>query len=129
METRKAPRINIDLKVISRIDEDAQQKFGLVCGEIFEVNVVDITESGVGILSKFFLPKGLIVKLEIEGAVFNLKEIMKIKGEIRYCNYIKDLGYRCGVKFLNVPDIYREAISRFISSYERRKAPRIKLAE
>ena len=129
METRKASRINIDLKVISRIDEDAQQKFGLVCGKTCEINVVDISEGGVGILSKFFLPKGLIIKLEIEGAVFNLKEIMKIKGEIRYCKYTKDLGYQCGVKFLNLSDVYRETVSQFISMHERRRTPRIKLAE
>lgn len=129
METRIALRIDIDLKVVSKIDEDYQQKFGLVCGKTFEVKGMDVSELGVGILSKYFLPKGLIIEAEIDGAFFGLSEIMKIKGEVRHCRYIRNLGYRCGLKFLNLPDTYRKAIVQTILVQERRKAPRVRLAD
>ncbi len=129
METRIALRIDIDLKVVSKIDEGYQQKFGLACGKNFEVKGMDVSELGVGVLSKYFLPKGLIIEAEIDGAFFGLNETMKIKGEVRHCQYIRNLGYKCGLKFLNLPDTYRKAIAQTILTYERRKAPRVRLAD
>lgn len=129
METRSAPRVSINLGVISRIDDKNGQKFSLSKGNIFEVKVVDISVSGVGIVSKYFLPKGLSIELEIDGKPFGLDEAMKIKGEIRYCNYIKACGYRCGVKFINILGNYAAKIAELIATYERRKEPRLKLPE
>lgn len=129
METRIALRINIDLKVVSKIGEESQQKFGLVCGKTFEVKGTDVSELGVGIISKYFLPKGLIIEAEMEGAFFGMNEIMKIKGEVRHCQYIRNLGYKCGLRFLNLSDAYRKAIVQTILAYERRKSPRVKLAD
>jgi len=127
--TRSAPRININLKLISRVDEEIKQGFSLAKGNAFEVDAVDISMLGMGLVSKYFLPKGLRVELEIDGKLFNLDNPMKIKGEIRYCRYVKPSTYRCGVKFINIPDECKEKITQFITNYERRKEPRLKLSE
>lgn len=129
METRKAPRIDINFKVLSKPVQELKQKFALVSGNKFEVKAVDISEIGIGLVSEYFLPKGLILELEIDGAPFDLKEVMKIKGEIRYCRYERTVGYRCGVQFLDLSEVYRKAIAEFISTFERRKEPRVKLAD
>ncbi|RJO65469.1 MAG: PilZ domain-containing protein [Candidatus Omnitrophota bacterium] len=128
METRLASRVNIDLKVVCKTEELHQQKFCLASGNKFEVKVLDISILGIGLQTKYFLPKGLIIDTEIEGAFFGLQEVMKIKGEVRYCNYIRGLGYRCGIKFLNISNKYKDAIIQFIAAHERRKEPRVKLS-
>jgi c-di-GMP-binding flagellar brake protein YcgR len=129
IETRSAIRVDIKLKVICRIHEDFCQKFGLSCGDSFKLIAVDISVAGIGVISKFFLPKGLILELEIEGIPPDLEKIMKIKGEIRYCMNKKNLGYSCGIKFLDLLDEYKNSITEFIATYEQRKFSRLKLSE
>jgi len=129
METRAASRIDLKLKVICKIHENFCRKFGLARGDVFELTTVDISESGIGVISEYFLPTGLILELEIEGVPFGAEKIMKIKGEIRYCIYKKNAGYRCGIKFLNILDEYQKNIAKLVSAYEQRKFPRLKLSE
>lgn len=115
METRRTTRFKIDTKISCIVDEEVLRKFRLICGGSFVADAFDISESGIGLLSKYLLPETLILRLKMDGALFGLKETIEIKGEVRYCKYIKDLGYKCGVRFLNIPDTYREAIVHFIS--------------
>ena len=129
METRLAPRLNIDLKIISKLDDEYQQKFSLASGNKFEVRTLDISELGVGILSKYFIPKGVVLDLDIEGKPLGLDRDISTKGEVRYCKFVRNLGYKCGIKFLNISQPDRKAIAYFISTYERRRASRVKLAD
>lgn len=129
METRSSSRVGVKLKVVCRIHENFRQKFGLTCGDVFELIAVDISEVGIGVISKYFLPKGLILELEIGGISFGIEKIMKIKGEIRYCIYKKNSGYKCGIKFLDILDEYRNNIAKLVSTYERREFPRVKISE
>lgn len=129
METRRAPRININLKIKSKIPEKYRQKFALTTGASFEVDAVDISMLGIGIFSKYFLPKGLILELEINGEPFELKEEMILTAEVRHCAFIKGQGYRCGVQFLDLSEKYKKVIAEFIATYERRREPRFKLTE
>lgn len=129
METRRRPRVNINLKIVSKIDKASQQKFLLACGEAFKVTAVDISVLGLGIFSENFLPLGLVVALEIDGTIFDLNESMNIKAEVRYCKYVGESKYRCGMQFMDVDSRYSEAIKVFIDTYERRKEPRMKLEE
>ena len=129
METRKQPRTRISLKVTSKIDEESGQKFSLAGSKTFEADTIDISILGMAILTKYYLPKGLRIELEIDGKPFGLKKSMKIKGEIRYCIYFSASLYRCGVKFINILSEYKNKIAKFIDIYERRKAPRVKLSD
>ena len=129
IETRSSFRIDIKLKVICRIHENFCQKFGLTCGDVFKLIAVDISASGLGVMSEYFLPKGLILELEIEGMPFSPEKIMKIKGEIRYCVYKKNSGYRCGIIFLDILEEYKNSIAKLVATYEQRKFPRVNLSE
>jgi len=128
METRSSSRIEVKLKVVCRIHENFCQQFGLVCGDVFELAAADISEAGIGVISKYFLPKGLILNLEITGIPFN-EEVMKIAGEIRYCIFKKNSGYRCGIKFLDIKEEYRKNIAKLVQTFEQRKFPRIRLSD
>ena len=129
METRLTPRLYINFKILSRIDRESQTKFSLVKGDNFEVDILDISVGGIGVFSKYFLPRGLRLELQLEGKHFGLGEPIKIKGEVRYCNYAKASGYRCGVKFIDLPTEYKKKIANFIATYDRRAEPRYKLSD
>jgi c-di-GMP-binding flagellar brake protein YcgR len=129
METRSAPRVAIELKVVCHIDESQKNKFMLASGKSFEVRVLDISELGLGMVSKYFLPRGLILELDIDGKPFGLDINIKTKGEMRYCRITKSFENRCGVKFLGMSDADRKSIAKFVATFERREFPRVKLAE
>ena len=129
METRSAKRVSVNLKIASRIDNQGDQKFSISQGDIFEVEVVDISVSGIGVFSKYFLPKGLIIDIDIDGKVFGSDKVMKMKGELRYCRSVKISRYRCGIRFVDPPAEYIKIIAEFISKNERRQDPRVKLAD
>ena len=80
-------------------------------------------------VSKYFLPRGLIIELDIDGKPFGLDRNIKTKGEVRYCRIMKSFENRCGVKFLGLPEADRKSIAEFVATFERREFPRVKLAE
>jgi len=129
METRIAPRIEVDLVIVSQIDRKFEQNFSLAEGDRFRVQVVDVSIGGTGIISKYFLPTGLRIILAFPGKVFELGNIVKIKGEIRYCKFIKRPEYRCGVKFIDFPLSCKKEIAKFVAKHEKREEPRIVLAK
>jgi len=129
METRGAKRVNVSLKIASHIDNQGDQRFTISQGDIFEVEVVDISVSGIGINSKYFLPKGLVIDIEIDGKTFDSNTVMRMKGELRYCRSVKVSRYRCGIKFIDPPVEYVKLIRDFITVNERRQEPRVKLSD
>jgi c-di-GMP-binding flagellar brake protein YcgR len=129
METRIAQRVKISLEITLRVAKEPRQQFALAEGDSIKVNLLDISRLGMGILSKHFLPRGLIANFEIDGALFGFAETMKIKAEVRWCNYVRPSIYRFGVRFLDNPEKYMNAIEQFVSANERRKEPRLKLSE
>ena len=129
METRIAPRIPVDLTVVSQIDRRFKQDFSLAEGDRFRVLALDVSVGGIGILSKYFLPTGLRIILAFPGKTFGFGNIIKTNGEIRYCKFIKQSGYRCGIKFIELPILYRKEIAKFVAKHEKREEPRVVLAE
>jgi len=125
--TRSAPRINLNLKIVSKIDKNLKQKFTLATGNVVEAQAFDISVVGIGIFVKYFLPKGLTIRLEIDGSTFGLKDPMKIEGVICHCKYLDRNKYKCGIKFTKLTPKYKDAIANFISDYEKRKNSRFKL--
>ncbi len=129
MDTRFTHRVNLSLKIFLEIEDDAEQQIALVGGNKLEVEVFDISISGIGLGVKHFIPKGLIVSMEIDGTPFDLDKAMRVKGEICYCNYVQASLYKCGIRFVDMPEQYVTAIADFVSKYERRGYPRVDLAE
>lgn len=129
MNTRKKPRTQLDIKVVLSIDEKSKEVFSLAQGKPVEATTIDISSLGMGVVTKYYLPKGLIMDLEIEGKSFGSKKSIKVKGEIRYCMYTGISGYRAGIKFINILGEDQDKISKFVEIYERRRSPRVKLSD
>ena len=129
METRLAPRINVAIKATSKIDESCGSDFYLSGGNVFEAKVFDISRMGLGILVKVFLPSGLTLDIDMDGAAFGLKRNISIKGEIRYCKMQKVGEYKCGIRFSGISEEDRDVIGSFVSKYEKRTESREKLSD
>ena len=113
MENRIAKRADIKKRVFVEIDTDREQPFYLRDGNLFAADSADISSYGIAIQSRYFLPKGLVVDLKVHGTDFDLSEVISLEGEVRYCNYKHDDGYRCGLKLTNTRQRYLETFGRF----------------
>ncbi len=127
MDTRLVPRITIQLKSSINIENKPDQNIRLTEGSHFDAAAFDISSHGLGLIMKYFLPKGTSIEIVIEGAPFGLKEDMKIKGEIKYCNSIAGHQHKCGVEFISLPEECQKAIDAFIAKNDRRQNPRLNL--
>ncbi|MBI4974568.1 MAG: hypothetical protein HZC19_01975 [Candidatus Omnitrophica bacterium] len=104
----------MNLKIISRIDEEMERKFSLSIGNKFETDLTSIGILGISMYSKYYLPKGLQIGLEIDGKPFGLEELMNLKGELCYCRQVSHSKYNCGVKFMNIPNRYKKIIADLV---------------
>ena len=116
METRLWPRVSVDMKISSRITRSDGQSIALAEGDQFEAKSYDISIAGIGIFIKVFLPKGLLIEMDLDGAPFGLTESIKTRGEVRHCNSIGTRKYRCGLRFLNLLPEHKKAIAQLIPS-------------
>lgn len=128
MNTRVGPRVEVSLRVISTIDESMKDSISLAGGNRFEARAYDISVGGIGLVTKYFLPKGLLLELEIEGAPFKLKERITAKGEVTHCKNVQAHKYKSGIRFTEMADKYIKVIAEFVASYEKRKDPRVNLS-
>jgi len=128
METRSAPRIEVELKSLITVNDSSEQNIILAKDKSFEAAAFNISYGGLGlIVKKYYLPRGTSVELLINGLPFGLKDAMNIKGEITYCKTMKANEYKCGIKFVDISPEYRKAIRAFIATYDRRQSSRLDL--
>jgi len=125
--SRLHPRVIVNAKISSiKISEKMRDAVALVKDE-FVGQAVDISVDGIGIFLEYYLPTGVHLDLDVEGKVFGVDRALKMKAEVRYCNFIAQKKYRCGMKFIEISKEDKEVISEFVKNAERRRAPRVKL--
>ena len=122
METRRAKRFKASFKVKLKVDTYLTEYFRFQ-KESIEVEVLDIGFLGVGILSRYFIPRGAIVDLQfnIDNKTFDVK--CQIKSAISGGKGLT----RMGIKFLDLDKSELEKIKKIIENNERRKQPRLEL--
>ena len=124
METRQLKRFPIELNTKINIDHPDEQGFNIAKKDI-ETKIVDISILGIGMLSKYFIPRGVIIKFDIK-----IKdEILESKGEVKSAVPAGTASTRLGVQFVDMSSEYRNKITDFIKEYERRAMPRIKIPD
>lgn len=125
--SRLHPRVIVNAKISSvKISDKMKDAVSLVKDE-FSGQAIDISVDGIGIFLEYYLPTGVHLDLAVEGQAFGVDRSLKMKGEVRYCNFIAQRKYRCGMKFIEMSKEDREIIAEFVKNAERRRAPRIKL--
>lgn len=120
MQTRLNPRVNIFIKITSKIDRSLDQHIYLSAGDSLRAFTCDISKAGLSfIVKRYYLPKGLFIEIYFDNPFFGRTKSIKIKGEICYCNYIKHRAYKCGVKFLEMSTKHKKLITQFIANHHR----------
>ena len=130
-ETRKEKRLQVTAKVRIRINPAMQETVHLE-KETLEVQLIDISIHGVGLLSQTFLPVGAVVDLEFPRASLSAEGpspsggSVKITGRIAYA---KPKGNQChlGLDITQIDQATRRFIQEYVSSTERRRSPRAPL--
>lgn len=129
MEIKNTLRIPVDLEVAWKVDKKLGQPYHLEINNVCRDKAFDISSGGMGIISKHFLPTGLRIEIAFSGSILGLKKFLRLKGEVRYCNCIKQANYRCGIKFIDVPLSYSTKFNELKLANEKRQDPRITLSE
>jgi len=119
MAKRRAP-----LKVKLKIDPSSTGRFNILI-ESIEAKALDISISGIGLLSELFLPKGVVVELKLK---INNK-IIGIKSEIRSAVRAGKGLTRLGMKFIDLDKSQLKTIKNFIKQNEKRYPTRFKLSK
>ena len=126
-ESRLHPRVIVNAKISSiKVSEKMRDTVNLVKEEFFG-QAIDISIGGIGIYIEYYLPTGVHLDLQVEGSPLGAQRPLNIKGEVRYCNFIAQHKYRCGLKFIEISKEDRDVIAEFVKNAERRKFPRVKL--
>ena len=130
-ETRKEKRLQITAKVRVRVNPAMKDAVHLE-KEAIEVQLTDISTHGVGLLSQTFLPVGTVIDLEFPKAALSAVSSTLAQGSVRITGriaYAKPKGDQChmGLDITQIDDAARRFIQSYVSSIERRRAPRAPL--
>ena len=122
LETRQELRIPISTTSKLIIDPSVKQRFDIAKKDI-EVKNLDISLGGVGLLSKYFIPKGVILNLE-----FTLSDnLIKTKVEVKSAVAAGKGFTRLGTGFIDLTKQQKKLIKDFIKETERRIHPRLEV--
>ena len=130
-ETRKEKRLEVTAKVKVRVNPSMQDAIHLE-KEAIEVQLVDISIHGVGLLSQIFLPVGTLIDLEFPQSALAVAGSPPAQGSVRITGRIthtKPKGNQChmGLDITQMDEATKRFIQTYVSSIERRRAPRAPL--
>ena len=126
-ETRSSERIPTAVKVAYEVHESMKGSFPFSAHKLTS-NITDISSTGCAILANVFIPKNVLLNMEIEGNVFfpdHPERIIKVTGRVCNCRNISKDTYRLGIFFEQVSKEDKEAIKHFTDGYDRRKEKRV----
>ncbi|MFA6321378.1 MAG: PilZ domain-containing protein [Candidatus Omnitrophota bacterium] len=130
METRIKKRIDIKMAISCSIHNDASQLINLTGGNNFTADAFDISMLGIGFFTKSFLPRDLLLEMDITGIAEDPNKKLRLKGKVCYCKNAphETKGpnkFKCGVEFLDLSKEDSKQLEQFITKNEQRKAPRL----
>lgn len=124
METRGGVRIKLDGSATLKVNGTMKEQIRLLQEEQKAIRA-DVSVLGLGVISPVFFPKGAILKIQMDGAAFNIDKPINIRGEVRYCKPERGKKYKLGIKFVEIEDKVLEKIKEYVIKNERREVPRV----
>ena len=108
-------KIEVDFSLLKQLNLEKKS---------FVVEEIDISISGMGVFSKYFVPKGTVVALKLK---INNKS-MNLKSEI--CTSVSgESGLnRLGIRFIDLKEKDLEILEEYIGEIDKRNAPRFVLS-
>ena len=128
-DTRGSQRIPTAVEVNYQIHESMRESipFG---DKKFTSHITDLSAAGCAILSYSFIPKNVLLNMEIDGSRFYQNagtRVMKITGRVCSSRNISKDSYRLGIAFEKISPEDKQAIKAYVESSDRRKEKRISL--
>ncbi len=114
MESRGGVRVGIDATAMVEVDKAMKEQVRIL-REPQKVTVVDVSTIGLGLVSPVFLPKGAILVINMESAIFSFDKPINIKGEVRYCKPSQEGRYKVGIKFIEVESDVLQKIKEYVT--------------
>lgn len=113
IESRGGVRVSINATAMVEVDKAMKEQVRIL-REPQKVTIADVSTVGLGLISPVFLPKGAILAIKMESAIFNFDKPINIKGEIRYCKPAKEGSYKVGIKFIEVEGDILSKIKEYV---------------
>ena len=148
METRLSRRFRKKTKINFKINKNSAASVIALKDKTLEADLYDISVLGIGIITDYYLPKGITLDITLKGSDFGCQDDLFLNGEVRHSKsvllfgykanedketktykYIKRSAYQSGIKFLNITPEQKKLIENSIARAERRKKDRLKIAE
>lgn len=114
MESRGGVRVGIDAIAMVEVDKAMKEQVRIL-REPQKVTIVDVSTIGLGLVAPVFLPKGAILVIKMESAIFNFDKPINIKGEVRYCKPAQEGRYKVGIKFIEVESDVLQKIKEYVT--------------
>ncbi|MFH1014742.1 MAG: PilZ domain-containing protein [Nitrospirota bacterium] len=114
MESRGGVRVRIDATAMVEVDKAMKEQVRIL-REPQKVTIADVSTVGLGLVSPVFLPKGAILVIKMESAIFNFDKPISLKGEVRYCKPSKEGRYKVGIKFVEVENDVLNKIKEYVT--------------
>lgn len=116
-ETRRVERVAVKISVVSKVDPAMEKEFTLSQKEL-QATIIDMSATGLGILSSVYIPDGIILDMEMDAQSIRPekgKENNKIKltGEV-VSSRMQGGQYRLGILVKNINEEDKAAILKFI---------------
>ena len=127
-DTRRESREPKTAAVRVRINAGMQTSVHLA-KEGLEVELIDISVHGLGVLSPAYLPPGTLLDLDLPASILSEGEgkppqnSIQATGQVTYAKP-KDRKCRLGICFTELKSADRTLIEKYIASQERRRSPR-----
>jgi len=131
LDTRKFKRYEVHIPVEFEFkDETLRTRFGHGKDRL-RGNLFDISQGGMSIITKHFMPKGIIIKIYVKLPMKDGEESdeVKMEGDIRSVVPWKIGDNRLGIKFTNISEENLNTIKNFIKINERRSEPRFNIRD
>ena len=130
-ETRGSDRIPTAVTVLYEVHESMKNSFPFATKKLTST-LTDISSNGCAIMANVFIPKNVLLNLDIEGATFYPDEptrVIQVTGRVCNSRNISKDTYRLGIFFEKVLKEDKDAIKRFVEGFERRTEKRISFGD
>ncbi len=126
-ETRSSERIPTTVNVQYEVHESMKNSFPFAARKLTST-LTDISATGCSITTNVFIPKNVLLNLEIDGAIFypeDPKRVIQATGRVCNSRNISKDTYRLGIFFEKILKEEKDAIKHFVDGFDRRKEKRV----
>lgn len=113
---RRSYRRDIEIPIITRIIGEDDSHNTTTELKASHMVTTDISTVGVGLFSDKYLPVDSRVYMEIKGNNLGLRGSIEIEGRVRYCMQVKNIIFKCGIEFIDLPEALEKRIKKYIAA-------------